>query len=210
MRQAIILAGAVGMLAVSGGALASDVALGVKGGTQGLGVELVKGISPSLNLRFDANGFTFDADETYEANDYKLDLKVAMFGALVDWHPFGGAFRMTAGIYSNGTELSGNTTGNVVVNGTAYPGAALNADVDFGNTAPYLGIGWGNAVDQNQRLTFNLSLGVAYTGSADVSLAATGVPVDPNDLRAEEQALQDDIDEYRYYPVANIGMAYRF
>lgn len=210
MRKPLIITAILGLALTPVHALAADVAIGVKGGTQGLGVELVKGIAPTLNLRFDANGFSFEADETYEANDYELDLDVQMFGAHVDWHPFAGGFRMTAGIYSNGTELSGNTTGDIVVNGTPYPGATMNADVDFGNTAPYLGIGWGNAVDQNQRVVFNLNLGVALTGSADVSLASTGAPIDPNDLAAEEQRLEDDIDEYEYYPVANIGLSYRF
>ena len=191
-------------------AFASDVAIGVKGGTQGLGLELTKGISDSLNIRFDVNGFTYDADETYDGNAYNLDLDLSMYGAHVDWHPMRGGFYVTAGIYGNGSELTGQTVGDITINGIPYPGVTLGAQVDFDSTAPYVGIGFGNAVSADKRLGFNLNVGVIYTGSPQVALSDSSNTIPPADLRAEEQKLQEEIDDFEYYPVVSVGMSYRF
>lgn len=210
MRKLIPVAGALALFATAGQAAATDVALGIKGGTQGAGLELTKGISQNLNLRFDVNGYSFDADEQYEGNDYQLDLDLRMYGAHVDWHPFGGGFRMSAGIYSNGSELAGFTEGSVTIDGNTQS-TRLDATVDFDSTAPYLGIGWGNAVSQDQRFGFNVNLGVVYTGSPEVTLTETGGNFfTDQELREEEQRLQDEIDDFEYYPVVNVGVSYRF
>ncbi|MBD3618316.1 MAG: hypothetical protein HUJ28_02430 [Chromatiales bacterium] len=209
MRHFLSVASALALLAGAGQAFASDVALGIKGGTQGAGVELTKGLTEKLNLRLDLNGYSFDADETYDGNDYELDLDLRMYGLQLDWHPFGGGFRMTAGVYNNGMELEGNTTGDVTIDGNTQS-TTLNAKVDFDSMAPYVGIGWGNAVSQDKRLGFNVNLGMVFTGSPNVTLSESGGAFTAQELREEERRLEDEIDDFEYYPVANIGLSYRF
>lgn len=209
MRHFLSATSALALFALAGPAFSSDVAIGIKGGTQGAGLELTKGLTEKLNLRLDMNGYSFDADETYDGNDYELDLDLRMYGLQLDWHPFGGAFRMTAGAYSNGMELEGNTTGDVTIDGNTQS-TTLNAMVDFDSMAPYLGIGWGNAVSQDKRLGFNVNLGVVFTGSPNVSLSESGNNFTAQELRDEERRLEDEIDDFEYYPVANIGLSYRF
>ncbi|MET0044759.1 MAG: hypothetical protein ABW100_14725 [Candidatus Thiodiazotropha sp. 6PLUC3] len=46
-----------------------------------------------------------------------------------------------------------------------------------------------------------------------MNLTATGSAadlVDPNDLALEEQRFEEDIEDYKYYPVFSFGVSYRF
>jgi hypothetical protein len=106
-------------------------------------------------------------------------------------------------------------TDDVVIGSTTYTPAevgALNADIGFDDVAGYLGIGWGNAVAGEKGVTFGADLGVMFTGSPSVKLNQVGgaITIPQSDLDAEEKSLEDDIDEYEYYPIVRIGMAYKF
>ncbi len=70
-------------------------------------------------------------------------------GAYVDWHPFAGSFRVSAGFALNLNELriKNISTANVKIGDTTYPAinkGDLRGKANF-NTAPYICIGWGNA-----------------------------------------------------------------
>ncbi len=58
----------------------------------------------------------------------------------------------------------------------------------------------------------SLDLGVFYQGTPDVTLNQTGgvVAVSQADLDAEEKNLEDDLDDFEFYPVATIGIHFRF
>jgi hypothetical protein len=85
----------------------------------------------------------------------------------------------------------------------------LNGVVDFKSTAPYFGVGWGNAT--NGRFGLALDLGVVLQGIPQVSLTATGlVSSDPNfvqELNREVQELENDISAFKYYPVISLGLS---
>ena len=85
----------------------------------------------------------------------------------------------------------------------------MNGVVDFKSTAPYFGVGWGNAT--NGRFGLALDLGVVLQGIPQVSLTATGlVSSDPNfvqELNREVQELENDISAFKYYPVISLGQS---
>lgn len=80
--------------------------------------------------------------------------------------------------------------------------------------APYVGIGWGNAFGRSRRWGFVTDLGVAFTGSPDVALSATGtLASDPGfraDLAREEADLEDDLEDFKIYPVFSANLYFRF
>lgn len=80
-----------GLLA-AGNAAAEGFALGVKGGTLGLGVEGTYGLSPRLNLRFGVNGYEYSTTETASEIRYDADLDLGSGALLLDWHPRSKAF----------------------------------------------------------------------------------------------------------------------
>ena len=192
---------------------ATGVAVTAKLGSLGLGVEGTFGLTEHFNARLGLNRFSYDRSETVSDVQYDLDLELQSVSVLADWHPFSSKFRFTAGLMSNGNELTGSSVAQSVdINGTNYA-VGLDAKLDFDSTAPYFGIGWGNAVAADKGWGFNVDLGIMLQGSANVTLTPTGpnaslVPSD--DLAAEERDFEDDIRDYKYYPVFSFGASYKF
>lgn len=197
-----------------------DLALGVKGGTAGIGGEVTIGVIDNLNFRTGYNYFNYDGSTTESDIDYDYELKLRSLPLLVDLHPFGGGFRVTTGIFLNHNEVTGTAqpTGTTIeIGGTDYPVAGvgtLDAKIDFRKTAPYLGIGWGNAVNSSSPLSLSLDIGVMFQGTPKVSLDATGAlasnPAFQESLDQEIEDVKDDIENLKYYPIISLGIAYKF
>ncbi len=204
----------------------ADVAVGVRAGTFGVGADFDIGLTDTVNLRLGYN--TFSYDQTVEDTDVTYDgtLKIGAASAIIDWHALGGGFRVSAGAVQKGPKIdvtgvpSGNNT--YEINGRTYTATqigSLQGTVEIGDSvAPYLGIGWGNTVDQDGRFTFLLDLGVIKTGTATASLdviCGATVPTATctqirNDVNAEKAELEDALDDYPWYPVVSLGFAVRF
>ncbi len=90
----------------------------------------------------------------------------------------------------------------------------LSGDATFDEFAPYVGIGFGNAVADDVDLSFSFDLGLIFQGTPDVKLrsdgTAAGNPVFVADLQDEEDDLQDDADKFKIYPVLSFGISYCF
>jgi len=199
---------------------AAGIGVGAKAGTLGLGIEITKGITSAINGRIGFNSYSFDTSGSESDVDYDSDYNLETISALVDWHPFNGSFRTTLGVLVNNNELdmTAKATGNVDIGGTLYTPAQIgNVDgvATFGDIAPYIGVGWGNAVEQGQRLTFSFEVGVLMQGSPRVELTSSGgtLSSDPTflaNLATEQAQLEDDLSDYDLYPVVSLGLAYQF
>jgi len=214
MRRSLILFGIVACAAVAPTATADGFGLGVKAGTLGLGVEATVGLTGRLNLRAGFNSYTYHYDETAGDVRYDADLELRSTAAIVDWHPFAGTFRLSAGLLSNknGANLTATPTSNQTIGGVVYTPSqigTLNGTVSFKKTAPYLGLGFGNAAAKSKGLGFSTELGVLFQGKPDARLTSTG-SVSQADLRAEEQKIENDLDSFKTYPVLGVGLSYQF
>jgi hypothetical protein len=139
---------------------------------------------------------------------------------LLDLHPFNGGFRVTSGIFINNNEVTGSAqpSGSTIdIGGSTYNVSdigTLDAKIDFRTIAPYLGIGWGNAVGKNSRLTISIDAGVMFQGTPNVSLHpskdTSAIPGFNESLDKETADLKDDVKDLRYYPVVSLGLAYKF
>ncbi len=212
----LVLAG----LVYSSTSSAQGIGIGAKVGTLGIGVDITKSFTSTLNGRIGINSFTFDASGTESDIDYDADLNLESAGVFVDWHPFSGGFRTTVGALLNNNELdmTAKSAVNYDIGGTTYSPAEIGTfggNVSFNDIAPYVGIGWGNAVDAGQRLTFSFDVGVLMQGSPKVDFTASGgtLSSDPTllaNLKTEEQQLEDSLNDYDVYPVISLGLAYQF
>ncbi len=197
-----------------------DVALGVKGGTLGLGGEVSAGLTPNINARVGFNSFNYSGNTTESHVTYDYKLKLNSVPILLDWHPFeNSGFRLSGGLVINNNDVSatGTTQTTYTIGNTIYTGAqlgSLTGKVDFNKTAPYAGIGWGDAVGKDARLSFSFNLGVMFQGSPKVTLVANGpvtaLPAFQADLAQEQRDVQSKIDNLKYYPDLSIGIAYKF
>lgn len=207
----------------------AEVALGVKGGTLGGGLELTLGISRQVNARIGANAYNYSDRREVSQIEYDADANLRTGTAFFDWHPGGRGFRLTGGLVYNDTQIEGRSipppSGTYDLGGVPVPVeliGTLDATAEFDPLVPYAGIGWGNAVAQHRKVGFFVDLGVVFSGEADVTL----IPRIPADspinttpgarevldvlLRREEQDLEEDAADYDLYPVVAIGVSFKF
>ncbi len=219
MKQSAI---AIFLLLCCANAQAVDFATGISAGTPGIGATATVGITRTVNLRGALNWFSYDFDESQDGVDYELELDLQSFGAVLDWHPGGSGFRFSAGAFSNGNEAAGTGRGQpgtfVEFGDAVVPADQLGrveADIGFDSLAPYVGLGWGNAIDKDGRWTFSLDVGVLLQGEPEVTLVTPDVDpafaavVEAERQRAEDE-LRDEVDSLEFYPYISVGLGFRF
>ena len=198
------------------------LSLGPKFGTTGIGLEMTFGVNPYLNLRGGFNYGSFTWGQEFGNVDYDMDVTMIGIPLVLDIHPFGNHFRITGGVYIQpGTEADIDSTpseptqiGSHTYNPNTIGTLKGTIEVD-GVLAPYVGIGFGNAVAEDQLLTFTLDLGVIFQ-SYDASLTSDGAGMTAElntfreDLEKEEALLQKDVDDWKIYPVLTLGLAWHF
>lgn len=205
-------------LLITGNAAAEGFGLGVKAGTLGLGVEGTFRLSDRFNLRAGLNNYSYSTDETASGIQYDADLDLKSAALLLDWHPFAGTFRLSAGLMSNknALHLLATPTSDQTIGGNPYTPAdigTLSGDVTFKKSVPYAGIGWGNAAKRG-RIGISFEIGAMFQGSPDVSLRGNGGlagdPAFEADLRREEQEAEADLEDFELYPVISLGLSFTF
>ncbi len=202
-------------------ARAGDFSAGVVASTLGFGAEAGYAFNARLALRVAGHAFSLDQDGEESGIDYEADLDLSNFGAYLDWHPFAGAFRLSAGWFATDNRLEGTgrprAGGGYDIGGVTFTTAevgTLQAQVDLGSSAPFLGLGWLWGRNDGG-LIFSVDLGVLFQGSPDVELRSVGGTLSANPvlldaLAAEASELEDDLDQYELYPVVALGLGYRF
>jgi len=194
--------------------------LGVHAGTLGLGAEFNFTANPYLVVRFDYNYYNDHSYNTTKDDiNYDAHLHLESYGAALDWHPMAGVFLVSLGLFKDNNDIHAvaQPAPAYVINGHTYSTSVigqLGGHITFNTWAPYLGVGWNTLGSMEKGVGFEPGLGVVYQGSPKVSLQASGpvasVPGAGDDLLVEQQRLQDDWNNYRYYPVVDLGLVFRF
>jgi hypothetical protein len=209
-------------------AQAEGVALGARFGTPGFGIEATAGITKGVNVRAGANfgGLSYTTPINLSSRnvaadiDFNADLRLRSFVGLIDLHPGGGGFRFTGGIVRNNNRitLDATVTASVTINNQVYSAAdvaGITADTQLGgHWVPYAGIGYGNPVRSDKRVTFLLDIGVFFQGQPSVVLQARGVAAGTPGLQDNLDAAANDVNQndlnkgyFKYYPVISFGIA---
>lgn len=216
------------LLAASHGALAFDLAVAPRVGTQGIGLDLVTGVNDRLNLRLGGYQYSYEKDVDGDDATFSGDLQIKSAGLVADIHPFAGHFRLSFGAFYNGNKLDviakPNASGNYFNNPLLTPDRVKgDGTLTFKKFAPYVGFGGGNAI-RGGNWSFMWDVGALYQNKGTVKLNAT--LLDPSltntvigqtawndfqaDLLKEQADLQKDVDDFKWYPVVSLGIAYRF
>ena len=231
--------------AVASPALAEETngwRVGAHGGTAGVGASAAWDFHDKLAVRAIANRFNYDRKETVSGKRYKGKLELANFGLLLDWHPFDNGFRVSGGAILNRNEINARTTSDNLKLGDSpieYEGA-VNANVDFRNFAPYLGVGYDGGRGE-KGFSFFAEAGAMFQGKArltgkgnvmgggltcDFTISRNGqasIATDPTNcpanaarrtlemsIREEHEKLNDKLKNFKVYPVVALGVIYRF
>lgn len=211
----------------------------------GLGLQVGRHMGRNFSIRGVANGLKIDKEieeEDDEGNVTKYDgtFKLQTFGALVDWHPFAGAFRITGGLMANGNEIELNaksTEGSIEIGNCRYSTSdpddplRVNGLVDFKSAAPYIGIGWGGHMYSEPGFFATFDLGVMLSGAPKAKLKADGTTtlvdgdagecgagtIDASEdeeiqqqLREAEADFEEETKDFKLWPNLAFGFGWRF
>jgi hypothetical protein len=196
----------------------ADVGINLKAGTLGAGVEMSKSFGDKFSMGLGFNSYDYKTTDRASDIDYDFNFDLQSVALLANYHPFGGTFRVTGGALYNQNELklTGTPTAGstYTINGVSYSAAqvgTLTGTLVFDKTAPYLGLGWGNR--PNSRVGVSFDIGALYQGSPSLSLNATGALGDPalaSDLEQERRSAEEDLSDFKWYPVIALGVYFRF
>jgi len=203
---------------------AEEVGLSADVGSLGAGLHLIMPVQNSLNVRIGINGGNYSYASSTSDVDYDFKLKLQTIEALLDWYPMSGSFHLSAGLFHNGNKISSvarpASDGTYTFNGNTYTAAeagTIDGNIEFRSAAPYLGLGWGNAVEKGKGWGFTSDLGVVFQGSPTSNLTSSGCAATAqvcaqlyNDLNVENANLEQKTNNFKYYPVVRFGVTYSF
>lgn len=223
MRKSIsIFVCAVLILGASATAKA-EFGAGLKAGTLGLGFEGRWKAVPWLDLRLGVNSYDFSTSGSQSGIEYDTTLAMDNYYLTGNFRFPLSPFRVTAGAYSNGNEvqMTSQDTGGAAFNigGVTFSSAdigALESVTTFDKTSPYVGVGYD--FELFGKVGLNLDFGILWQGEPIVALDATGFDSAPTEVQAalgpaletERQELEDDLSDYKAWPVLSLSFVYNF
>ncbi len=216
----------------------SGLAIGVKFGLLGIGVEAATPLSRTLNLRGGANFFSYNDTLTDDGISYNANLHFRSAEASLDWFPWAGAFHISPGaLLYNGNQITANANvpggQSFTLNNTNYVSSTTSpvsgsGGITFNKAAPKLTVGWGNLLPRSGRhFSVPVDVGFAYVGDPKVALNLAGVAcynyegqnycsdvatntMIQSNLAAQRQKIANDVDPARFYPLVSVGLAFNF
>jgi hypothetical protein len=200
------------LLLAAGPTQAQRVALGPRASTLGLGGDITIGLSRTVNVRMGGSYYPVQRSGTYQAEvnvRYDVDAHLAAGQLLLDWHPFGNAFRLSAGAVYNGTQVQGHAepTESYRVQGKTFQPerlGRLDGEASFRNKInPYLGLGFGNAV-RGSPLDAFVDLGAMYVAQPQVQMTGKGLISATANHAA---SLNEGLRSFRLLPYVSLGLS---
>ena len=192
--------------------------IGVKAGTLGIGVEGTWRPLPNLDFRAGVNRYDYADNGTYTGINYDAEINLDSYYVTGNLSFPLSPFRLTGGLYANGNEFNASSGDNgaiIVIGGDPYPADAvgtLSAKAAFDSTSPYFGVGFDFTVFG--KVGMNLDFGVLWQGSPQVSIANDGLlagnPIFEASLDAERAELEDELADYKAWPVVSLGFVFNF
>lgn len=212
MKKAkLLFATAVAITFMTTQAHADGLGVAAKAGSLGYGAELGYRFNDYLGVRVGLNTGSYEFDQTDAGINYNYKFDFDTVPALLDWYVFGGTFRLTGGFVSNKNKMTGTASGSIDVGSSTYTNATATVDIGFEKSSTYLGLGWGGVPSASSGFGMALDLGVVMHGTPKAKLSVSApVPVNPADIAQEEQQINDEIKDMKYWPVVALTIGYTF
>lgn len=217
----LVIAATFSIFAASSKARAQEVGtitLGVTGGTEGVGPELSYRVKEVIGLRANATFLGFSHSVTADKLRYDGRADLASGGAMVDLYPFRGGFFLSAGARINGNRgrLRATPTQDTRIGGRPFtPGqiGTISGRGETKNFVPQATLGYFGNVGSH--LTIGFEAGALFQGAIRIrDFGSNGIlATDPTyiaRLEQERAQVQNDVDGYKVYPIAQIRLGYRF
>jgi hypothetical protein len=207
-------------------------AVGFRAGTLGTGIEIATPLAGRINLRSGFNFFAFTDPYSMDGINYDARIRLQSSQTTLDW--FIGKFHISPGfLYFKSGMTAPNSVGpgrtfvlgtQTFLNSVDDPVTGSSSVIYPRSFAPLLLFGYGNLLPRSgEHLSLPIEVGVAYTGAPLISVALNGTACVTDGcvnfsqsadaqkfLKQEIQILNEDLKHYPVYPIATVGLAYRF
>lgn len=193
--------------------------VGVSGGTIGLSPEIGYRVNRAFGVRVNGGFFDYDRTEDIDDIEYEGSLKLKSYGVMADLYPFGGSFRISAGLRSNKNRIDLlKDEGSVPIGDdddefdeTEY--GTLRGGVSFKKTSPAITLGWGGKLKSGFSVGFEA--GVMMQGSPKMTLTSEGGTLSGDTnflalLEEERAEAEEDAEDFKLWPVLQLHFKYRF
>lgn len=191
--------------------------VGVSGGTIGISPEVGYRFNRAVGVRVNGGFYDYDRTEEIDDIDYDGTLKLKSYGVMADLYPFGGSFRISAGLRSNKNRLDLLLDeGSAEIDDVTYTQAEygiVRGSAEFKKTVPTLTLGWGGKLKSGFSIGFEA--GVMLQGSPKLGLTSEGGTLsnDPTflaNLEQERADAEEDAEDFKFWPVLQLHLKYRF
>ncbi|MEL7310703.1 MAG: hypothetical protein AAFN07_04285 [Pseudomonadota bacterium] len=215
-RQQMLALALVGSLPLAASA-DDDFWIAGRAGTQGLGLEATWRAVPYLDFRLGISQFGVDFDSTEAGIDYETEVDLSNIYATANFRVPLSPFRVSAGVVNNRNEgsLFAPQQSSITVGNQTFDGALvgnLRGSATFDDFAPYAGIGFDFRFAN--RVGLHIDAGVMYQGEASLTLAADGAlatdAIFQQELESERQELEEELSDYRLFPVIALSLSVNF
>lgn len=147
-------------------------------------------------------------DPCFSSGGENYNMGIRLLNGLVaeQWYPWRRGFYLTAGVFINGNRLLLNPS----VANTGEYALATPAKVTFHTLDPYFGIGYSQRFSSKSHWFFNATADAAYQGAPKVSVTQGAGPYAQYAYAAEVADLRQSLSGFRWYPVVQAGLQYRW
>jgi hypothetical protein len=201
----------------------------------GWGVQAARPLPHRSDLRGGFNFFTYNTSFTEDGADYATDVRLRSVNVQFDKYLLAGFFASGGALVWNGNKgeskvsVAGGQSfslGNVSYISNAANPVHGDSAITFQKFAPLLSLGYGNLASKGH-FAYTVEAGVAFHGTPQATLSLAGsactstilgvicqdIATNPgiqNDVAAQQQKINDDISNYRYYPILQFSIGYKF
>jgi hypothetical protein len=208
-------------------------------GVNGIGGDIAVPVAQHFNLRFGGQYFRYSDSFTQDAANITASLHLGNGTVAIDWFPFHNGFRISPqAVFAIQTHVQANVIvpvgQTITLNGEDFTSSATDplhgtGAVNTRKAAPGISIGWGNISPRGSgRLSFPVEVGFYYIGQPDLKVSFSGtacstqvstsigcedVTKDPdfqNSLNAFVRRNQHNVSYASFFPIASVGVGYRF
>jgi hypothetical protein len=201
----------------------------------GWGFQAARPLPRRSDIRGGFNFFSYNTHINSDGADYTTDVHLRSVSVQFDKYLVAGFFASGGALVWNGNNgkavvsvPGGNSfsLGNVTyISDTANP-VHGDSELTFQKFAPLLSLGYGNLTSKGH-FAYTVEAGVAFHGTPSATLSLVGTACLPtklgpicqdvatnpgvqNDVAAQRQKINDDISNFKYYPILQFSLGYKF
>ncbi|MDA8151833.1 MAG: hypothetical protein M0003_03830 [Acidithiobacillus sp.] len=162
--------------------------------------------SPYFSTTAEIGGLNVDPQLSSGGASYNMNIHLFNGYVSEQWYPWRRGFYVTAGVFINGNNLSLAPAAS----NAGYYALATPAKVTISPFDPYFGLGYEQRFSRRSHWSFNVSAGAAYQGTPKVSVTHGVGPYAQHAYTAEIPSLQQSLSGFKWYPVVQAGIQYRW